>query len=111
MSGKTILKTAAAAAVPLEAVLLLVFSTIEWGIPTHPPPHGALADWSRAAALLVHLPGVGLASLIQADFLYYPILFVSGWFETGVTLAASFWCFGWLRSRLAARHKGVSFPG
>jgi hypothetical protein len=106
MSGSIILKMAAVVAMPLEALFLFAFSTIEWGIPTHPPPQGVIAEWGRSAALLIHLPGVAITSLIQADYSYYPILFVSGWFETGLTLAAALWLFSWSRDRLRARHRG-----
>jgi hypothetical protein len=106
MNGSIILKRAAAVAVPVEAVFLFVFSTIEWGVPTHPPPQGIIAECGRSAALLIHLPGVAMTSVIQAGFSYYPILFVSGWFETGVVLAAALWLFSWLRERLLARRRG-----
>jgi hypothetical protein len=94
-SNTSILKLAALIAAPLEGVWLWIFSWSAMGLrQTH-----ALAQWLWDLALVIHIPG----SLVLVSFggltsiYFWPVLFVSGFCEFWVLIAAIIW--GWRTAR------------
>jgi hypothetical protein len=94
-SNTRILKLAALIAAPLEGIWLWIFSWSAMGFrQTH-----AMAQWLWSLALVIHIPG----SLLLVSFgglnsiYFWPVLFVSGFCEFWVLIAAIVW--GWRTAR------------
>jgi hypothetical protein len=91
-SNLSVIKLAAIIAAPLEIVSLWVFSWIQWGFHTRPDPSNAMAQWSMSGALIFHLPAIGLLSIVGGGGpAYWPILFLSGYCEFLILIAALIW--------------------
>jgi len=90
------MKLAALIAAPLEGMWLWIFSWSPMGL----RQTAALAQWFWSLAFVIHLPGsLALVFFGGLNSVYFwPVLFVSGFCEFWVLIAAIVW--GWRNVRL-----------